>query len=222
MDMATSIGRSCAWILVGASLAAGCSSEGSAESTPPTGESELTKSTAPLPAGHWVLERGIDEEFLVAWPVDVTIAPDGSFTGEFNRTLFEPEGMNSEIGTSGPVKGKVTFTPSADAAHKPSEGVVSFKYTYENNGKNTESFKYRVASGRRVEMMLRGAKIDAEWRQVRYMIFELPGASGSFSERATQMRVVTEQAQLAWRRSLAEYPDGPHASEIKTSLGGQS
>lgn len=31
-----------------------------------------------------------------------------------------------------------------------------------------------------------------------------------------------EQAQLAWRRSLAEYPDGPHASEIKTSLGGQS
>lgn len=47
--------------------------------------------------------------------------------------------------------------------------------------------------------------IDAEWRQVRYMIFELPGASGSFSERATQMRVVTEQAQLAWLAAVPQF-----------------
>lgn len=47
--------------------------------------------------------------------------------------------------------------------------------------------------------------IDAEWRQVRYMIFELPGAGGSFSERAAQMRVVTEQAQLSWLAAVPQF-----------------
>ncbi|MDO8347563.1 MAG: DNA ligase [Rugosibacter sp.] len=47
--------------------------------------------------------------------------------------------------------------------------------------------------------------VDAEWRQVRYMIFELPGASGSFSERAAQMRVVTGQAQLAWLAAVPQF-----------------
>lgn len=47
--------------------------------------------------------------------------------------------------------------------------------------------------------------IDAEWRQVRYMIFELPGAGGSFSERAAQMHVVTEQARLSWLAAVPQF-----------------
>ena len=38
--------------------------------------------------------------------------------------------------------------------------------------------------------------VDAEWRQVRYMVFELPGGSGTFAERAGRIRAIA--AQAAW------------------------
>ena len=38
---------------------------------------------------------------------------------------------------------------------------------------------------------------DAEWRQVRYMIFELPGAPGTFRERAEAMREIVTAGQRA-------------------------
>ena len=55
--------------------------------------------------------------------------------------------------------------------------------------------------------------VDAEWRQVRYMVFELPGAGGSFAERARHIDAIVrhtawpplaavEQAQVADRDAL--------------------
>lgn len=35
--------------------------------------------------------------------------------------------------------------------------------------------------------------VDAEWRQVRYMVFELPGAAGSFAERAQRIEAIVRQ-----------------------------
>lgn len=43
--------------------------------------------------------------------------------------------------------------------------------------------------------------VDAEWRQVRYMVFELPGAAGTFAERATHIRELA--AQAAWPQLVA-------------------
>jgi len=39
---------------------------------------------------------------------------------------------------------------------------------------------------------------DAEWRQVRYMIFELPQGSGTFSERVARIREVVAAARTPW------------------------
>ena len=39
---------------------------------------------------------------------------------------------------------------------------------------------------------------DAEWRQVHYLVFELPGAAGSFSERIRQMNSMVAQAAVPW------------------------
>ncbi len=39
---------------------------------------------------------------------------------------------------------------------------------------------------------------DAEWRQVRYMIFELPQGSGTFSERVARIREVVAGARTPW------------------------
>jgi len=39
---------------------------------------------------------------------------------------------------------------------------------------------------------------DAAWREVRYMIFELPGAPGPFSERAEQIRHLVGQTNVPW------------------------
>ncbi len=51
--------------------------------------------------------------------------------------------------------------------------------------------------------------VDAEWRQVRYMIFELPGAPGTFAERAGRIRAIVAAAALPW---LAEVPQATLAS----------
>ena len=40
--------------------------------------------------------------------------------------------------------------------------------------------------------------VDAEWRQVRYLAFELPGAAGNFSERLRQMQAHVAAAGVPW------------------------
>lgn len=46
---------------------------------------------------------------------------------------------------------------------------------------------------------------DREWRRVRYMVFELPNASGNFTERAEQIRAVTAAAKLPWLQAAVQF-----------------
>ncbi len=46
---------------------------------------------------------------------------------------------------------------------------------------------------------------DSEWRQVRYMIFELPDASGSFTDRIDRMRAVAASANLPWLQAIPQF-----------------
>lgn len=46
---------------------------------------------------------------------------------------------------------------------------------------------------------------DATWREVRYMIFELPGAPGPFSERAEQIRYLVRQASVPWLIEIKQF-----------------
>lgn len=46
---------------------------------------------------------------------------------------------------------------------------------------------------------------DAEWRNVRYMIFELPGAAGTFTERIDQMKTVVTRAKVPWLQSVEQF-----------------
>lgn len=43
--------------------------------------------------------------------------------------------------------------------------------------------------------------VDAEWRELRYMVFELPGAAGTFADRAQRIRTLVEQT--AWPQLVA-------------------
>jgi DNA ligase-1 len=43
--------------------------------------------------------------------------------------------------------------------------------------------------------------VDAEWRELRYMVFELPGAAGTFAERARRIRELA--AQTDWPQLAA-------------------
>ena len=40
--------------------------------------------------------------------------------------------------------------------------------------------------------------VNAEWRQVRYLIFELPGAAGDFTSRVSQMQGIVAEAGVPW------------------------
>ena len=44
--------------------------------------------------------------------------------------------------------------------------------------------------------------IDAEWHHVRYMIFELPGAPGSFRQRVDQISQLVHQANVPWLQRI--------------------
>ena len=46
---------------------------------------------------------------------------------------------------------------------------------------------------------------DAEWRQVRYMIFELPGAPGTFLERAAAIRQLVRQTNVPWLQEIEQF-----------------
>ncbi len=46
---------------------------------------------------------------------------------------------------------------------------------------------------------------DAEWRQVRYMLFELPEAAGSFTERVTRMRALVDRASIPWLQAIEQF-----------------
>jgi DNA ligase-1 len=46
---------------------------------------------------------------------------------------------------------------------------------------------------------------DKEWQQVRYMIFELPGASGSFSQRSDAIGEIVRQARTPWLQKIDQF-----------------
>ena len=52
----------------------------------------------------------------------------------------------------------------------------------------------------------REVPIDAEWRKVRYMLFELPGASGTFAERVEQMQAIVAKANVPWLQVIEQRP----------------
>ena len=47
--------------------------------------------------------------------------------------------------------------------------------------------------------------IDAEWRQVQYMIFELPGDAGSFTERAARLRTIIDGSGMPWLHAVVQF-----------------
>jgi DNA ligase-1 len=50
--------------------------------------------------------------------------------------------------------------------------------------------------------------VDAEWRQVRYMLFELPGTAGTFTERKDRLRRLVAQAAIPWLLAVEQWRVG--------------
>ena len=63
---------------------------------------------------------------------------------------------------------------------------------------------------------------DAQWHTLRYMIFDLPGASGSFGERSAQMVAVVANAKVAWLQTIEQQrvPDSAALQHQLTQLVG--
>ena len=47
--------------------------------------------------------------------------------------------------------------------------------------------------------------VDAEWRQVHFMVFELPEATGTFTERIDQIKTVATQANVPWLQQVEQF-----------------
>lgn len=50
----------------------------------------------------------------------------------------------------------------------------------------------------------RAVPVDAEWREVRYMIFDLPGAAGPFAERSKRLVALLESSAVDWLQPIAQ------------------
>ncbi|WP_083945277.1 DNA ligase [Thauera chlorobenzoica] len=53
-------------------------------------------------------------------------------------------------------------------------------------------------------LIRRNAPDDPGWREVRYMVFELPGAEGDFSTRVQQLRELAERAAVPWLQAVPQ------------------
>lgn len=51
----------------------------------------------------------------------------------------------------------------------------------------------------------RNVPVDTEWRGVRYMVFDLPGAAGTFAERSTRLVALLEGSSVDWLRPVAQF-----------------
>lgn len=51
----------------------------------------------------------------------------------------------------------------------------------------------------------RSVPVDAEWREVRYMIFELPEAPGSFTERVHRIETLATATGVPWLQPVAQF-----------------
>ena len=54
-------------------------------------------------------------------------------------------------------------------------------------------------------MVRRNVPVDAEWRELRYMIFDLPGEPGSFGERAARVASITAAAGVPWLQAVEQF-----------------
>lgn len=59
--------------------------------------------------------------------------------------------------------------------------------------------------------------VDADWRSVQYMVFDLPGAAGGFSERVQRLTALVAEVQKPWLRTVAQQ-HVPNAAALHTLL----
>ncbi len=68
--------------------------------------------------------------------------------------------------------------------------------------------RFEVLSG----IVRKAEPLDAEWQQIRYMVFELPGGAGSFAERALRIQKIVEQAQFSQLVAVTQTPIASRAA----------
>ncbi len=68
--------------------------------------------------------------------------------------------------------------------------------------------KFEVLSG----IVRKAEPLDAEWQQIRYMVFELPGGAGTFAERALQIQNIVETAQFPQLIAVTHTPVASRAA----------
>lgn len=61
----------------------------------------------------------------------------------------------------------------------------------------------------------RETPLDADWKQVRYVVFELPGAEGSFAQRVGRINEIAQQARVPWLQSADQYRLPDHKALMK-------
>ncbi|MCF8178013.1 MAG: DNA ligase [Sulfuritalea sp.] len=59
--------------------------------------------------------------------------------------------------------------------------------------------------------------VDAEWRRVRYMIFELPDAPGSFTDRVERIKIIVSAVNLPWLQAVPQFRM-PDAATLEKKL----
>jgi DNA ligase-1 len=58
--------------------------------------------------------------------------------------------------------------------------------------------------------------VDAEWRQLRYLVFELPGVPGTFAERVRQIEAIVERSALPSLVAVRQSPVGDREALRRT------
>ena len=66
-------------------------------------------------------------------------------------------------------------------------------------------------------MVRKAVPIDAEWRELRYMVFDLPAAAGPFAQRAQGLQSLVQVAGQTWLQAVVQTPVATDA-ELRMQL----
>lgn len=61
----------------------------------------------------------------------------------------------------------------------------------------------------------REVPLDADWRRVRYVLFELPGAEGTFAQRVVRLNDIAAQVKIPWLQVAEQFRITDHKALMK-------
>lgn len=153
---------------------------------------------------RWIWSVGLLLYASAPLPVAETFRPPALLLAETYRDSIDPAGywVSEKLdGIRAYWDGQQLWSRSGQPIRPPAWFVKEFP----RQALDGELWLGRGQFERLSGMVRKTAPVDEEWRRVSYQLFELPGASGTFTQRLDQLQHLVETAHVPWLTAVEQF-----------------